>query len=496
MRCALVLCILAAGTAARADYMDHFVVRDDVGLRKSPSIGPAKLLLLPVEVAGFPPFDRAVLEQFYGPASGGFVDYYVTASLGRFQPSVAVGPTITFGSCPLDETKFPGCAVPRGDPNSLAAGIDFVREVLRRADEAGVDFSAYDVNGRRGTPDGWVDGVMLLMNTPFGGVAFPFAYFNQGDDLAGGTGGAAKLDGVKIPLVALAGDSDSRVMIHEFGHLLGLTDLYDESSRYAGLYLSWMGAWGYGPDIPLPDAESRFRLRWGNWHQVQGKETVVIRPADRTGDLVRVGTGDEYFLVENRGPGRYDTDLAARGLAVYHVDRRVKLDGREGTFFNRLIDCVQCDPFHPYIRLQQADGLLDIELGGAFNAEEDLFRPGDIFEGDAASFYSGAPSGFRLADIQLLEDGSIRATVEAPAEGQCGESLCESGEGCVPASCGQQPQPGPLGCGAVSGESALAAMCWALLHRRARRQRSGARQGEQLAGSHREGVGVPASIRG
>jgi hypothetical protein len=81
----LVLGLCAVTAASHADYMDHFVVRDDVGLRKSPSLGPAKLLLLPVEVAGFPVFDRAELERFYGPASGGFVDYYVTASLGRFQ---------------------------------------------------------------------------------------------------------------------------------------------------------------------------------------------------------------------------------------------------------------------------------------------------------------------------------------------------------------------------------------------------------------------------
>jgi hypothetical protein len=260
-------------------------------------------------------------------------------------------------------------------------------------------------------------------------------------------------------------------MIHEFGHLLGLTDLYDESSRYAGLYLSWMGAWSYGPEIPLPDAESRFRLRWGSWHQVQGRETLLIRPAERSGDFVRVGTGDEYFLIENRGPGRYDQDLPVRGLAVYHVDRRVKLDGREGTFFNRLIDCVQCDPFHPYIRLQQADGRLDIELGGALQADEDLFRPGDVLEGDATSFYSGARSGFRLADLELLEDGSIRATVEGPAEGQCGESLCESGDGCQPVTCGPQPV-GPSGCAAAPGGSALAALAgagWALRRRRARR---------------------------
>ena len=455
---ALGLLFVAGG--ARADYVDHFMVRDDVGLRKSPYFGPAKLLLIPVEVAGFPAIDRGALAQFFGPQSGGFVDYYVTASLGRFQPEVTVGPTVTFESCPLDPQLFPGCVVPRGDVNSLPVGMDLMREILRRADEAGVDFSALDANGRKGVPDGWVDGVMVLLNTPFGGVALPFAYFNQGDDLSGGTGGPAKLDGVKVPLLAIAGNSDLRVMVHEVGHLLGLTDLYDEGGTWEGLQLSWMGAWNYGPAIPLPDAESRFRLRWGNWHQVQGEETVTLRPAEIHGDFARIGTGDEYFLVENRGPGKFDADLPVRGLAVYHVDRKVKLDGREGTFFQRLVDCVQCDPWHPYIRLQQADRQWDLEFGGKFDPANDLFLPGDSLDAVGTARYDGSPSGFLLSDIEVKSDGSIRARITGPTEGQCGESLCESGVGCQPESCGPQPT-GPFGCGAAGPGGPAAA--WGLV---------------------------------
>jgi hypothetical protein len=50
------------------------------------------------------------------------------------------------------------------------------------------------------------DGVMLLTNVPFGGIAFPFGYYNRDDNLAGGLGGPLIVDGVKIsPPVSLPG---------------------------------------------------------------------------------------------------------------------------------------------------------------------------------------------------------------------------------------------------------------------------------------------------
>ena len=50
----------------------------------------------------------------------------------------------------------------------------------------------------------------------------------------------------------------------------------------------------------------RLRLRWGLWHQLGGKQHVVVSPAETSGEVYRAGQGEEYFLLENRGPGRLD----------------------------------------------------------------------------------------------------------------------------------------------------------------------------------------------
>ncbi|MBL8914612.1 MAG: hypothetical protein JNM17_28165 [Archangium sp.] len=481
MRRSLLMLVILSAAFARADWMDHFMVREDVGIHKNPYLGDTKVVIIPVEVAGFPPLDTAALESFFGPDDpGGFVKYYETASIGRFRPRVTVVPKVTYASCPLPAMQFPMCSVARGDINAFTAGMEMMRDVVKKADAAGFDFSQHDINGRRGTADGWVDGVMLITNVPFGGIAFPFAYFNRGDNLAGGTSGPLIVDGVKIGHIAIAGENDMLVMVHEFGHTLGLTDLYDESQKYDGLYLSWMGAWLYDPNIPLPDAETRFRLRWANWNQVQGRQRVAIRPAETSGDVYRLGIGDEYYLIENRGPGTLvDKSLPERGLAIFHVDRTVKLDGMEGRFVDRILDCVNCDPWHPYIRLLQADNLFEIEQNKKF-AAGDLFQPGDFLRPDtraialsetnrvnSTNFYSGAVSGIRVEDIRQLEDGTIEATLDAPAEGQCDERLCTEGEGCAPTTCGENTTAS--GC-STAGLTPLGALALLLLEQRFRRR--------------------------
>lgn len=485
------IALLAAGSV-RADYMDHFVVRDDVGVHKAPSLGPAELLVIPVDVGGHPPIDYDRLNRFFtGSDANGFVKYWETASLGRYRPHVTIGPAIRFASCPLPAAQFPSCMVARGDIAVFAAGIDLIRDAVRFSNDDGVDFAKLDVNGRRGAADGWADGVMLITNVPFGGIAFPIGYFNRGDNLAGGTGGPLIVDGVKIGHVAIAGYDDVYVMVHEFGHLLGLTDLYDESSTYPGLQFSLMGAWGYDPNIPLHDAESRFRLRWGNWHQVQGRQRVRIGPAEATGEVWRLGTGDEYFLIENRGTGGvFDRSFAARGLVVYHVDRRVKLKGEEGKFLDRILDCVNCDRFHPYIMNLQGDGRFDLQADNLAvpDYENDLFRDGDSLGPDSAgtplsadyqvastNWYSGMPSGISISGITVTAEGPIIATLEAPGADQCGDRLCTEGEGCAPVTCEHPGEwsAGGCGCGSSGPAMPVFAALVLLLEQRLRRRDQG-----------------------
>ena len=465
---ALLLVLLTATTAARADYMDHFALRTDVGPRKVPYLGPAKLLLIPVEVKGHPPLDRAKLQRFFSDEDPqGFVRYFRTASLGRYQPEVTVAPTVTFDECPLPPQQFPQCAVSRGDITAFTAGMDMIREVIRRADAGGVDFALHDVNGRDGVPDRFADGVMILANVPFGGIAFPFAYFNQGDNLAGGKGGPLVVDGVRIPHVAIAGEGDTRVMVHEFGHLLGLTDLYDESGQYDGLHLSFMGAWSYGPLIPLPDAETRYRLRWADVLQVTGPARMRLRPSEQSGEVLRFGTGDEYFLVENRGPGgQFAAEFTARGLVVFHVDRTVRLRGEEGRFVDRLVDWVNCDPWHPYIPINEADGRDDLARGGKPDFTQDLFGEGAALLPPQSNLYSGAQTGFELFDITFLEDGTAELTVGALAQDACSAPLCDDGPYCQPVNCGDPTvgladgEGSGCGCSGAASSGALGPALW------------------------------------
>lgn len=471
------LALALVGAGARADYMDHFVVRDDVGPHKAPSLGKAELLVIPVEVKGFRPFDRAALERFFSPDDPkGFVQYYETASLHRYHPHVTVAQTVVFDTCPLPEAEFPGCAVKRADLGALLPGLEMIREVVRRARAlGGFTFGQLDVNGVAGQGDGWADGVMILTNSPFGGIALPFGFYNTGDNLNGGTGGPMIVDGTRVGHVAIGGSGNAHVLVHEFGHLLGLTDLYAESNAYRGLDLSVMGSWPYDDRIPLPDAETRYRLRWGNWHQVASTRTVVVQPAETSGEVWRLGTGKEYWLVENRGPGVFDGLVTTRGLALFHVDRTVKLAGEEGRFQDRSLNPVNDDPWRSYIMWVQADGAFHVQHDSPPDWEFDLFRDGDAWgpSDDTAPFsgthtvfssntYAGAKTGLGLHDVKVRPDGAIEVTFEAPTDGQCDERLCDQGEGCAPVSCQAPPTTPPKsGCGTVLlPPVALLALAW------------------------------------
>ena len=197
---------------------------------------------------------------------------------------------------------------------------------------------------------------------------------------------------------------------------------------------------------------------------------MVIQPVETSGDVYRLGVGDQYFLVENRGPGgAFDRSLPERGLAVFHVDRSMKLSGATGSFVNRLLDCVNCDPWHPYIRLLQADGKFEIERNRRFGAG-DLFGTGSVLGADdggravgpthtvnSTNWYDGGVSGLGIRDVRVRDDGAIEATLTAPPTGQCDERLCSDGDGCAPVTCGQPEAPIADGCSAAPGLATLLA---------------------------------------
>ena len=217
--------------------------------------------------------------------------------------------------------------------------------------------------------------------------------------------------GVKVFAYSTAPE-DGRVGVfcHEFGHVLGLPDLYDTSYRSSGVgqwCLMGGGSWLGSPAGSRPGRLGCWCLARLGWVA----PTVVRRTAELTlptlahdpAACYRVWTGGrdgpEYFLLENRQPVAQDAGLPGGGLAVWHVDER-----QSGN----------TNPFAYQVGLVQADGKKELER----NVNQG--NAGDLFPGAAAvtelgvaqtTANDGTPTGVALAAIREA-DGVVTVRVE------------------------------------------------------------------------------------
>lgn len=126
------------------------------------------------------------------------------------------------------------------------------------------------------------------------------------------------------------------VFVHEFGHALGLPDLYDTDYSSPGGVGPWdvmaTGTYGFdgrSPWQPVPlSAWSKVALGWATPQTVTLDTTGIQLPSvDGTSDppailkVVPAGpAGNEYFLVENRTREGWAAGFPGPGVAVWHVD--------------------------------------------------------------------------------------------------------------------------------------------------------------------------------
>ncbi|MDP7038281.1 MAG: immune inhibitor A [Myxococcota bacterium] len=493
----LFFCCAASGYAY-AGFVDHLANTDDIGLDKAPHVGQSRILVIPIIVQESNLIGEEELlsasREFYGDSAEGFTfnRYFQSVSQGRFSTEVELSDPVYFSSCPFSYNASGICTVERGDLNSFDEATIALQQVLNELDEK-IDFSHYDINGAQmNTPDGYIDGLMIITNINFGGIALPFwrlceAGFTPGDACRD-QGDASNdwipvYDGIMLPWVAISGvrtaggiEKALRVSVHEFGHLLGFLDLYDESGESTSLPYSFMGGWTYGENVPVPTAFSRYMIGWGNPQQAKGSGTYNLKPAAQNGEFLRLGTGQEYFLVENRSPqGLWDADIDPAGLAIHHIDE-LQLPGDDPlAFILTIAECVQCDAWAPLIMTEQADGLFELQKApGNRDDDGDLFGAGDTFpaaaSGDAFSalnatlnsnYYSGESSGIALDSIVAESDGSFSFRVEAPSlDDACLDLRCPANMLCQDGVC-VSAQPTEEGC-ACQGQKADLGL-WMLL---------------------------------
>ena len=257
--------------------------------------------------------------------------------------------------------------------------VEAMKTAFEEADKA-MDFGRYDNDGPDGRPnsgddDGVVDSLILihsdvpqensdtgllqshsnnfskLMKT--GGLPFITKDPVRSDQGEPVPGTFIKIDdyvlvpGASKQLTPAKKNSISEIGVfcHEFGHALGLPDMYDRTpaspnSWGIGAYctMSW-GMYGASKDQPeRPVSLSAWCKYFLGWAKVESlnenKQGVKIEPVEKENHIFRVdvpGTSrQEYFLIEYRAKWwkdgtriNWDEDLPTSGLLIWHIDEVV-----------------------------------------------------------------------------------------------------------------------------------------------------------------------------
>jgi M6 family metalloprotease-like protein len=398
--------------------------------------------------------------------------YYKAISSGRFS---VTGKVFGWYQAPKDDTYY------EGDNNGLGGTAigELLTSALSQADKD-ADFGQYDNDGADGKPnsgddDGKVDTIVFIHPEVGGecqnsgqqgniwshswhyskglGHTEPFVTDDPVRDSNGDAvaGAFIKIDDYTIqPGLACASTTKAKKIIqvgvfcHEFGHALGLPDLYDRtphgSPDSAGIG-TWclMAAGSYGGDGDHADrpchmsAWCKYYLGWANVESLVSALIHNFEPVDDHNTIYRFdvpGTNAlEYFLIEFRRRKDWDEYLPANGLAVWHVDERVgdtspkwpftaedkgQNDGR-----NALVK--PPPPLfrtpHQLVALIQADRRMDLERNCNRGDADDLFGGGS-FDDDAKGIagsraYSGHATDLRVKNIAVVADAAT-ANIETP----------------------------------------------------------------------------------
>jgi M6 family metalloprotease-like protein len=243
------------------------------------------------------------------------------------------------------------------DDNGRIVARELGREAVDAAEAAGVDFSPYDND-----LDGKVDGIIFVHAGPGaeeGSITNLYIWSHR--SRLSNDGYDVTYDGVLIDDYMFNPErrnSNTRmvgvgVFCHEFGHGLGLPDLYDtddgngDSEGIGWWGLMGSGNWAGGEDSPTNfGAWSKIKLNWQTATDITGQiDGFELSPASQVNNEVyRISTPDvkEYFLLENRQNVGIDIALPGHGLIIWHIDDNLSTNS---------------DETHKWVDVEEADAL-------------------------------------------------------------------------------------------------------------------------------------------
>lgn len=263
---------------------------------------------------------------------GSFKDYYIENSSGNLTITTDVTVWVTV---PKSHDYY-------GDPSKWA---EFAYDAIKAADSQ-VDFSQYEKNGSN------LYGVTIIHQ----GLGQETS--GNSNDIWSHQGELASyklnpldrtFDGVVINSYSMQPEmfdftgkmASLGVMVHEFGHLLGVPDFYDtDYSSSGGLYagtgdwdLMSGGAYNGSYNILNPTLQEgacpahmnpllKIHLGWASEQEIDLPQTITLNPIQSNPIVYKIptSTSKEFFYVENRTQTGFDKALPGKGMLIYHVD--------------------------------------------------------------------------------------------------------------------------------------------------------------------------------
>ncbi|MGB9720271.1 MAG: M6 family metalloprotease domain-containing protein [bacterium] len=376
-----------------------------------PALGEKKAIVILVDFSDHPStYQKSQFDSLiYGENENSMRKYYSEVSYGKFTISKQSN-VVGWVRAPQSYAYYVG--------DSFGFYSDYPHNVQKLVEDACaladplVDFSQYDGNG-----DGIVDGIFIVHSGPGAeetgspndiwshqwqlsntGTSCPGAYQTQ--------------DGVKVDYYSMEPESlvnpPSRitvgVFVHEFGHVLGLPDLYDTdySTNGIGIFcLMAAGSWGTSSSSDLPGNTPshpcvwcKYQLGWLTPTAIERKgisklENQQIPCSARSPFAVKIledpggpdwnfstGGRGEYFLIENRFRTGFDRSLPGDGLLILHIDDSRTENNNEN---------------HPLVGIMQADG-----DNGYLLPRSTWGKAEDLWKNDSIGFYDGSTPSSRF----------------------------------------------------------------------------------------------------
>ncbi|MDE6741115.1 MAG: M6 family metalloprotease domain-containing protein [Muribaculaceae bacterium] len=268
-------------------------------------------------------FEKMITQEGFSEngATGSCRDFYVDASNGQFIPEFDVyGPV----NLPNPRSYYGG-----NDENGQDSRPEEMMLHAAQLLDNEVDFSQYDTDG-----DGFVDNVFIF-------------YAGEGEAAGGGADTVwphqwerafnQKFDGVRLmryacgpELISPKSKDGIGTFCHEFGHVLGLPDLYntyEASADYTPLSWSIMDSGCYNNNSRTPPTLSAFErnaLGWmgDNLIEIKGPATCTLEHIIDSNKAYIISTPieNEFFILENRQQNGWDKYLAYHGMMIWHID--------------------------------------------------------------------------------------------------------------------------------------------------------------------------------